>query len=71
MSGLNYGYKYTIRKNILKNKPVGVGYADKIKKWIVRIYKNNTKQVITIAKFDKKLDAEIYYDQLAKEDTHE
>lgn len=43
MSGLNYGYSYTQRDGMFKNKTVGVSYSDKLKKWIVRVYKNGTK----------------------------
>ena len=61
MSGLNYGYSYTKRAGMFKNKTVGVSYADKSKKWIVRVYKNGTKQVITVASFETKEVAEEFF----------
>jgi hypothetical protein len=61
MSGLNYGYSYTKKAGMFKNKTVGVSYVDKSKKWIVRVYKNGTKQVTTVASFETKEAAEEFY----------
>lgn len=61
MSGLNYGYSYTKRVGMHKTKKVGVIYGDKLKKWIVRVYKNGTRQVITIARFETKEEADNYF----------
>ena len=61
MSGLNYGYSYTKKAGMFKNKTVGVSYADKAKKWIVRVYKSGTMQVTTVASFETKEAAEDFY----------
>ena len=61
MSGLNYGYSYTKRAGMFKNKTVGVSYDEKLKKWIVRVYKNGTKQVTTVASFDTKEAADEFF----------
>ena len=61
MSGLNYGYSYTKRAGMFKNKTVGVIYSDKSKKWLVRVYKNGTKQVTTVAGFETKEAAEEFF----------
>lgn len=61
MSGLNYGYSYTKRAGMFKNKTVGVIYIEKINKFIVRVYKNKTKVVTTIASFDTEKDANKFY----------
>jgi len=46
---------------MFKNKTVGVSYADKLKKWIVRVYKNGTMQVTTVASFETKESAEEFF----------
>ena len=61
MSGLNYGYTYTQRAGMFKNKTVGVSYIDRLKKWIVRVYKDGTRQVTTVASFDTKEAAEEFF----------
>lgn len=61
MSGLNYGYTYTKKAGMFKNKTVGVSYVEKLKKWIVRVYKNGTRQVTTVASFNTKEEADQFY----------
>ncbi|MEK6883896.1 MAG: hypothetical protein AABY22_29975 [Nanoarchaeota archaeon] len=62
MGGFNYGNKY--RRGGYWAYKVGVFYAPKIKKWIVRI--NKKSSYTTIAQFDKKEDAdECYKSELA------
>lgn len=61
MAGLNYGYSYTKKAGMYKNKTVGVCFAKKLNKWIVRVYKNRTKIVTTVASFETKEAAEEFY----------
>ena len=57
MAGLNYGNKFRRVEDWAYK--IGVFYAPKIKKWIVRINKNSS--YTTIAQFDKKEDADERY----------
>ncbi len=63
MAGLNYGNTYTKKRGMYRNKNIGVSYADKIDKWIVRVLKKGV--VTTIAQFKTKDEADEYYDALA------
>jgi hypothetical protein len=59
MSGLNYGYTYTKKAGMYKNKISGVSYGEKCKKWIVRVEKKGV--ISTVAGFDAKEEADEYY----------
>ena len=62
MAGLNYGYSYTKKRGMHKNKKVGVSYAELAHKWVVRVLKNGT--VTTVAGFKTKEEADKYYKEL-------
>jgi hypothetical protein len=57
MAGLNYGRKYMAKPFTF---PEGVSFVEKLNKWIVRVKKQKAN-LTTIAQFDKKEDAEKYY----------
>jgi hypothetical protein len=59
-AGLNRGYSFHFKKP----RPIGVVFIEDINSYLVRIVKNG--KPCTVAKFEKKEDADCFYKSLLK-----